>query len=76
MGVDDGGVPTHNLTRRNAISERIAVNKKFISNISTLIYRKVVEEPHLGISSSIAITMALMIRNLACMTVVAKLPLN
>ena len=45
LGVDDGGVPTHNLTPRNAISERIAVNKKFISNISTLIYRKVVEGP-------------------------------
>ena len=59
MGVDDGGVPTHNRPPRNAISERIAVNQKFISSISTLIYRKVVEGPHLGISSSIAIAMAL-----------------
>ena len=33
VGVDDGGVPTHNLTPRNAISERIAVNKKFISKL-------------------------------------------
>ena len=29
VGVDDGGVPTP----RNAISERIAVNKKFISKL-------------------------------------------
>ena len=33
VGVDDGGVPTHNLTPRNAISERIAVNQKFISKL-------------------------------------------
>ena len=33
VGVDDGGVPTHNLTLRNAISERIALNKKFISKL-------------------------------------------
>ena len=31
VGVDDGGVPTHNLTPRNAFSERIAVNQKFSS---------------------------------------------
>ena len=36
VSVDDGGVPSHNLTLRNAILERIAVNQKFISNISTL----------------------------------------
>ena len=33
MGVDDGGVPTHNLTPRNASLERIAVNQKCISKL-------------------------------------------
>ena len=63
IGVDDGGVPTHNLTSPNANLKRIAVNQKFTSKLrkhSTLIYREVAKgPPHLWISSSITITMAL-----------------
>ena len=33
VGVDDGGVPTHNLTSRNANLECIAVHQKFISQL-------------------------------------------
>ena len=33
VSVDDGGVPTHNLTPRYAVLERIAVNQKFISKL-------------------------------------------
>ena len=33
VGVDDGGVPTHNLTPRKAILECIAVKQKFISKL-------------------------------------------